>query len=535
MAGLLDFLSSPEMQMGIGLLSAGGPRTDPNQTGLGTRLADAMGYVQKGQAQQNAEKRAQMQDQMMQVQMDNYRSEIDARKLAGVKDARQQALIESLMGGGSGQASQPTQGAPVAPSGAPQAGSQPGVIELARQYGIPEKAIQADMVFNGGKKIAELLAKHGAPDMQVTNGYAYDKNRVGAGYLPSLSTSQDGKTSMVQIGLDGLPVVSAPKGAMETFGGYQGAQAAFKPIKVFNPITQREEYTNEGAVVGGQRPAPGGAPAGYATEPQMRTTASGPMGADPAALAREIKAVQADLMKPMDENSRAMLRAHLETLTGQSQRVGQSSGGNFAAGPSATETASNEALKAGAVTQANANVKPMEARANSMASTDYMIKSIDKLIAHPGLSTGTGFSGTVDPRNYIAGTDAKNFKVALGQVQGGTFLQAFESLKGGGAVSEIEGAKASSAIARLDTAQSETEFRAALTDFKEVMTTVQARQKAAMPGGGATGGWGDEPKPKAKAPSLPVNPSAQTLTKGQTYLLPNGKEAEWDGMRFRGQ
>lgn len=32
---------------------------------------------------------------------------------------------------------------------------------------------------------------------------------------------------------------------------------------------------------------------------------------------------------------------------------------------------------------------------------------------------------------------------------------------------------------------------------------------------------------------LPANPSAQTLIKDQTYTLPNGKEAEWDGMRFK--
>lgn len=76
MAGLLDFLSSPEAQMGIGLLAAGGPRTDPNQTGLGTRLADAMGYVQKGQDRKNAEKRAQMQDQMYQMQMDEARQKM---------------------------------------------------------------------------------------------------------------------------------------------------------------------------------------------------------------------------------------------------------------------------------------------------------------------------------------------------------------------------------------------------------------------------------------------------------------------------
>jgi hypothetical protein len=32
---------------------------------------------------------------------------------------------------------------------------------------------------------------------------------------------------------------------------------------------------------------------------------------------------------------------------------------------------------------------------------------------------------------------------------------------------------------------------------------------------------------------LPPNPTAQTLTRGQVYTLPNGKPATWDGMQFR--
>lgn len=38
MAGLMDFLATPEARMGIGLLSAGGPQTDPTKTGLGFAL-----------------------------------------------------------------------------------------------------------------------------------------------------------------------------------------------------------------------------------------------------------------------------------------------------------------------------------------------------------------------------------------------------------------------------------------------------------------------------------------------------------------
>ena len=41
MAGLLDFLQTPESRMGIGLLAAAGPRADG--AGFGQRLNEAMG------------------------------------------------------------------------------------------------------------------------------------------------------------------------------------------------------------------------------------------------------------------------------------------------------------------------------------------------------------------------------------------------------------------------------------------------------------------------------------------------------------
>lgn len=111
----------------------------------------------------------------------------------------------------------------VMPQGAaPQSG---GLIEQARAMGIPEKAIQSDVIFNGGKGISDMLFKRGTPDMQVTNGYAYDKNKQGAGFMPFLNTATSGQTSMGRVGPDGLPVISAPQGAMETYNAYQGAGA----------------------------------------------------------------------------------------------------------------------------------------------------------------------------------------------------------------------------------------------------------------------------------------------------------------------
>jgi hypothetical protein len=100
---------------------------------------------------------------------------------------------------------------------------------------------------------------------------------------------------------------------------------------------------------------------------------------------------------------------------------------------------------------------------------------VQKALDHPGRTTATGVSGTVDPRNYMPGTDAKNFRVVLDQIKGKAFLQAFQNLKGGGQITEVEGKKATDAIARLDTAQSDDEFNTALTDLQSVMKQGYAR------------------------------------------------------------
>ena len=120
MAGLLDFLSSPEAQMGIGLLAAGGPRTDPNQTGFGTRMADAMSYSEKLKAQQAAEKRAQMQDQMYQMQMDEARQKMATERQMRELAARFQTPGQpglSPMAGNSDMGIMPSAGRASVPAG----------------------------------------------------------------------------------------------------------------------------------------------------------------------------------------------------------------------------------------------------------------------------------------------------------------------------------------------------------------------------------------------------------------------------------
>jgi len=169
------------------------------------------------------------------AQIENYKSEAEARKLKSMQDQRQQDFLTGAVGqpGGGG-------------------GGGGGLIAQARELGIPENAIRADVTFNSGKGISDMLFKRGVPDMQVTNGYAYNKNNLNAGYLPQLNTSQDGKTSMVQIGQDGMPVVSSPQGAYNTFAGYQniqeGTKANFDPVTV-TPQGQNPQMTSRGALM----------------------------------------------------------------------------------------------------------------------------------------------------------------------------------------------------------------------------------------------------------------------------------------------
>jgi hypothetical protein len=106
----------------------------------------------------------------------------------------------------------------------------------------------------------------------------------------------------------------------------------------------------------------------------------------------------------------------------------------------------------------------------AVSSVKNQIGVIDKALGHKGRETATGLSSTLDPRNYIAGTDATDFKVVVDQIGGAAFLQAFESLKGGGQITEVEGKKATDAMARLNLAQSDKEFKTALTDLRKVMS-----------------------------------------------------------------
>ena len=55
------------------------------------------------------------------------------------------------------------------------------------------------------------------------------------------------------------------------------------------------------------------------------------------------------------------------------------------------------------------------------------------------------------------------------QINGASFLSAFESLRGGGQITQIEGEKATTAINRMSAATNDDEFNAAAKDFLDVV------------------------------------------------------------------
>jgi hypothetical protein len=111
----------------------------------------------------------------------------------------------------------------------------------------------------------------------------------------------------------------------------------------------------------------------------------------------------------------------------------------------------------------------------AMADAGMTLAHIDKLMAHPGKALAVGKTSMLP---IIPGTPPADFEELRLQLQGGVFLQAYESLKGGGQITEVEGKKAEQAKARLSTAQTEKEFDAALLEFRSVIESGLQRMQA---------------------------------------------------------
>lgn len=170
--------------------------------------------------------------------------------------------------------------------------------------------------------------------------------------------------------------------------------------------------------------------------------------------------------------------------------------------------------------EAEARLEAVQNLPRVMQESTNAINLIDKALSHPGLATAVGASGRTDPRNYIPGTDATDFRVLLDQIKGGTFLQAFQSLKGGGAITEVEGTKAEQAIARLNRDQSEAAFKQSLQDLRDVAQAAITRAQTKAQAAGAPAPMQPQGAPRQIQSAAEYN----ALPSGALFIAPDGTQ-----------
>lgn len=508
--GLLDFIANdPGARMGLAMLAGSSPKY-------------GRGLMQALQSQDDM-KRQQMQAQIMQSQLEENKLQAQARQAQMAQAQQKQALLSGLFGNPLSGVT--TGGGLSAPQGGqmPQGDAQPMPQGQGRIAGLTLDQVAA--LKANGIDVADLW-KTGREGFKRDAGAYYEGVDGSTKYMPKLDNGMmiSGGQVMPAPGYaqSNAGIKGAEAGAVEaarfpytvgTDAARQNLAANLDAQKVYNPNTGREEFVPRSQVV----------------RPQQQYSGAGYAGGSAAAAAPEqLAIIQGEMDKlPANHPDRPALMREMQRIGG-----GQAApSGNYAAGPSAAEAAAQEANRVRQVEQAKADVSPTKQRQSALASMQTLSDTIGSIANHPGLPKATGLQGSLDPRNYIPGTDATNFRVALDQIKGSAFLQAFESLKGGGAITEMEGKLATNAIARLNTAQSTPEFQKALTDFQKVVQSAQSRLKAPAEGG-ASGSWGDENKQKTNL--LDSLPTPNASNKGQRIRdTTTGKILRSNGMQWK--
>ena len=103
-----------------------------------------------------------------------------------------------------------------------------------------------------------------------------------------------------------------------------------------------------------------------------------------------------------------------------------------------------------------------------ISQKENMLMQIDNLLGDAALDQALGIEGIFRKPLADLGLDpdTKRVRTKVEQLQGGVFLQAFNSLKGGGQITQLEGEKAEQAMARLNTVQDPVAFREAVNELR---------------------------------------------------------------------
>lgn len=389
--GLLDFaFSDPGARLGMSLLAASSPKLRP--------LGQAM-------AQQDAAKQQALQAQYIQSQIAENTSQADMRKQQLAMAQQKQNMLAGLFGGnagGSPLAGVTTGGGINMPA---PAGGGGGIENLTLSQVAALKA--------NGIDVADLW-KFGKEGIKREAGNYYQDLNGNTQYLPKLDPG---------MAVSGGQVMAAPgyaqansmikgseAGAVEAAkfpyavgqdAARQRLGASLDPVKTYNSQTGREEYVPRAAVV---QPQYSGA--GYAG------------GSAAAAAPEQLQIMQSELNKlPPDHPDRPAIMREMQRLGGG--QVAQS--GNYAAGPSAMETAANEAARARAVDTAKADVVRDTGRQAEGKLATKLTSGIDRAIELLQQGPTSSAVGTLaDKAMGLVGTSTKSGELAaqLGTLSG---------------------------------------------------------------------------------------------------------------------
>lgn len=293
MAGLLDIFNTYEGQQGLGLLAAAGARSDG--ASFGQRLQEGLGSAEKW-------KDADIKRKMMILQEKRAQSAFDMQKdaYASIPGAGLTSLTPSS-GGGTATTGGSIGG--VGGQGGGDTNAQLVRLEKMAIAGVP-----------GAKEAFEIF-KYRSDPQQLQPG-TFSQNRVTGEreYIPDVKTGIGyGKSGMY--GLAGSSVIAELEGQKQA--AIEQAKAGVDIVEVPDGQGGTQKMPRSQALNLLKRPQAAPAPAGYASEPQMRATASGPMGATAQDVQRELAATTADLKKTLDPSSRKLLQDHITEMTRQ--------------------------------------------------------------------------------------------------------------------------------------------------------------------------------------------------------------------------
>lgn len=423
--GLLDnlpeALTSDQGLLGLALMASGAPRAG-GRTSLGEGL---LGAAQMVAAQKRAREAAAMKAQLQQAQMGLLGAQLKNTEAQAAehaaKSAKMQALLGSLQNWMSGQrdvqganadtVAQTGNLAPTVQNGAIQQQSLQQRAQSNPLFGIPQQAIQADLAFNDGKGIAEMLFKRGAPNIDFINGVAVDKNRTQAGAsIPQISNEGRASQLLPDPTAPGGYRVVVPPGAMEAFSGYTSAAEAAKA-----PYTLVDAYKDG---------VPGKVPlssiVGNRPPPMQQTQQQAQPGRfDPLEMARA-EAISSG--KQVDYN-----------IGGQRGSFGGGGQDGFLqTGPSAREKATTETTTLGNQTFMKDSYTPALQAGDAARSTITSVQSARNALSKLG-TTGWGTETRAAAASVLGAlgvpqadrfaTNAQQFEAAIGQ-QNWTLLNA---------------------------------------------------------------------------------------------------------------